>query len=76
MCVVSIIIPDEHFSEQVMYVLFWGGASAITLGAIYYYGQEFVDRPKLVQAKLKSEWNEVNASFGSARDQWNDVFNV
>jgi hypothetical protein len=55
MCVVSVIIPDEHLSEQVMYVLFWGGASAITLGAIYYYGQEFVDRPKLVQAKLKSE---------------------
>jgi hypothetical protein len=55
MLVVSIIIPDEHISEQLMYVLFWGGASAVTLGAIYYFGQVFVDRPKLVQAKQKAE---------------------
>lgn len=45
----------EHPSEQAMYILFWGGASAITLGSIYYYGQEFVDRPKLAQGKLKTE---------------------
>ena len=32
-----------------MYVLFWGGASMATLGAIYYFGQEFVDKPKLAQ---------------------------
>jgi len=55
MCVISILIPDEHPSEQAMYILFWGGASAITLGSIYYYGQEFVDRPKLAQGKLKTE---------------------
>jgi len=55
MLVVSVIIPDEHLSEQIMYVLFWGGASAITLAAIYYFGNVFVDRPKLVQAKLKTE---------------------
>lgn len=55
MCIISILIPDEHPSEQAMYVLFWGGASVITLGCIYYYGQEFVDRPKLVQGKLKTE---------------------
>jgi hypothetical protein len=55
MFVVSILLPDEHLSEQLMYALFWGGASAITAGSIYYFGDVFVDRPKLVQAKLKSE---------------------
>jgi len=38
-----------------MYVLFWGSASAISLGSIYYYGDVFVNRPKLVPEKLKSE---------------------
>lgn len=55
MCIVSILIPDEHLSEQLMYVLFWGSASAISLGSIYYYGDVFVNRPKLVPEKLKSE---------------------
>ena len=41
-----------------MYVLFWGGASAISLGSIYYYGNAFVNRPKLVPEKLKTEWTE------------------
>jgi hypothetical protein len=55
MCVISVLIPDEHLSEQVMYILFWGGASAISLGSIYYYGKVFVNRPKLVPEKLKTE---------------------
>ncbi|ESN91957.1 hypothetical protein HELRODRAFT_116244 [Helobdella robusta] len=55
MCVVSVLIPDEHISEQLMYVLFWGGASAVTAATMLYYGREFVDRPKLVQRKLKTE---------------------
>jgi len=46
---------SEHLSEQLMYVLFWGSASAISLGYIYYYGDVFVNRPKLVPDKLKSE---------------------
>ena len=53
----------EHLSEQVMYILFWGSASAITLGSIYYFGREFVDRPKLVQAKLKTEWTEMDRKY-------------
>lgn len=55
MCVISVLIPDEHLSEQLMYILFWGSASAISLGSIYYYGNVFVNRPKLVPDKLKTE---------------------
>jgi hypothetical protein len=55
MCVISVLIPDEHLSEQLMYVMFWGSASAISLGSIYYYGKVFVNRPKLVPEKLKTE---------------------
>jgi len=45
----------EHLSEQLMYILFWSSATAISLGSIYYYGEVFVNRPKLVPEKLKSE---------------------
>jgi len=45
----------EHLSEQLMYVLFWGSASAISVAFVYYYGDVFVNRPKLVPEKLKSE---------------------
>ena len=54
-CAVCSLLVTEHVSEQVMYVLFWGGSSAVTLAMIYFYGQEFVDKPKLAQAKLKME---------------------
>ncbi|KAK2166809.1 hypothetical protein LSH36_35g08022 [Paralvinella palmiformis] len=55
MCVISVLIPDENPSEQLMYVLFWGGASLITLGIIYFFGIEFVDKPRLALAKVKLE---------------------
>jgi len=55
MWVISILIPDEHPTEQFMYVVFWGGAWASTLGAMYWNGLEFVDKPKLTQAKAKME---------------------
>lgn len=55
MCVISILIPDEHASEQAMYVMFWGSSSLITLAVIYLYGTEFVDRPKLAAFKSKVE---------------------
>jgi len=55
MCLISILIPDDTLSEQVLYVLFWGGASIVSLGAIYMYGNDFVNQPKLAQAKHKSD---------------------
>ncbi|XP_041376038.1 phosphatidylinositol-3-phosphatase SAC1-like [Gigantopelta aegis] len=55
MFVISILLPDEHFTENLMYILFWGTASAITLAVIVTYGQEFVDQPRLAQAKVKMD---------------------
>jgi len=48
-------VTTEHLSEQIMYVLFWGSASIVSLGSIYYYGDVFVNKPKLVPEKLKNE---------------------
>ncbi|XP_067650738.1 phosphatidylinositol-3-phosphatase SAC1-like [Haliotis asinina] len=55
MFVISILLPDEHFSEQVMYVFFWGAASVIALTVMFAFGSEYVDQPKLTQAKTKME---------------------
>ena len=51
----SVLSLAEHPSEQFMYVLFWGGASIMSLAAIYFYGNDFVNKPKLAQAKFKTE---------------------
>ncbi|GFO16307.1 phosphatidylinositide phosphatase sac1 [Plakobranchus ocellatus] len=55
MFVVSILLPDEHLSEQMMYVLFWGMASLLSMGTIFMYGIVFVDQPRLAVAKFKME---------------------
>ncbi|KAL5021530.1 hypothetical protein ScPMuIL_000685 [Solemya velum] len=55
MCILSILIPHEHFGEQLMYVIFWGGAATISFGLIYLYGVEYVNSPRLAQAKVKME---------------------
>ncbi|ESO96884.1 hypothetical protein LOTGIDRAFT_187933 [Lottia gigantea] len=55
MCLICILLPSEHFSEQVMYLAFWGGFAFISLAAMYIYGQEFVDLPRLAQSKVKAE---------------------
>ncbi|WAR13607.1 SAC1-like protein [Mya arenaria] len=51
----SIDLFLEHVSEQLMYILFWGGASLMSLAVIYRYGSEFVDQPRLVQTKVKTD---------------------
>ncbi|KAL4234585.1 Phosphatidylinositide phosphatase SAC1 [Mactra antiquata] len=55
MCLISILLPDEHLSEQLMYIFFWGMASLVSLTVMYRFGSEFVDHPKLVQTKLKAD---------------------
>ncbi|XP_053401252.1 phosphatidylinositol-3-phosphatase SAC1-like [Mercenaria mercenaria] len=55
MLIISILIPDEHVSEQLLYVLFWGTASFVSLAVIYRYGSEFVDQPRLVHTKVKMD---------------------
>ncbi|XP_050397632.1 phosphatidylinositol-3-phosphatase SAC1 [Patella vulgata] len=55
MCLICILLPSEHFSEQLMYLAFWGGSAIFSLVAMFVYGQDFVDLPKLAQAKVKVE---------------------
>ncbi|KAK3785177.1 hypothetical protein RRG08_021975 [Elysia crispata] len=55
MFVVSVLLPDEHLSEQMMYVLFWGMASVMSMATIFMYGMAFVDQPRLAAAKFKAE---------------------
>jgi len=50
-----LVLSSEHPGEQLAYVLFWGGSSALCLASIYHFGIEFVDRPKLVATKTKTE---------------------
>lgn len=46
-------LPAESWSEQFMYILFWGTASVVSLAVIYIYGSEFVDQPKLVHTHAR-----------------------
>jgi len=55
MFAVSVLLPDEHLSEQLLYVLFWGVSSFTSLMTIFFFGKVFVEQPHLVHNKLKSE---------------------
>lgn len=48
-----VVSADPGF--QFLYVLFWGSAVVFTLSVVFYYGQEFVDEPKLVHKKIKDK---------------------
>ena len=40
----------------------------LSAGVIYFFGLDFVNKPKLAQAKVKTEWNEAtNGLDTSAR---------
>ena len=45
----------ENASEQLMYVLFWGSATAISMAIMMLFGTTFVDQPRLTQDKVKME---------------------
>ncbi|BFZ13223.1 hypothetical protein BsWGS_16262 [Bradybaena similaris] len=55
MFMISVLLPDEHLSEQMMYVLFWGVATIMSLAAIFMYGNVYVDQPHLDANKIKTE---------------------
>jgi len=55
MFAVSVLLPDEHLTEQMMYVLFWGSASFLSLATMFVFGTVFVEHPHLVLTKLKAE---------------------
>ena len=48
------------YGVQFLYVLFWGAAVMVTLYVVLYFGNEYVDHPRLVhvQAKDKNVWLE------------------
>ena len=60
---INVILPlvAADYGVQFLYVLFWGGAVLTTLYVVQYFGNEYVDQPRLVQvqAKDKNVWLET-----------------
>ncbi|XP_033626106.1 phosphatidylinositide phosphatase SAC1-like [Asterias rubens] len=53
MMIISILIPAADLYLQASYVFFWMAATAVCLALMYIYGMEFVNQPRLAQAKAK-----------------------
>jgi len=49
----TVLMPGENWAEQLGSLIFWGGASVTSLLTIWWYGTDFVDRPKLCGDKDK-----------------------
>lgn len=48
---------------QFLYVLFWGAAVLVTLYIVLYFGNEYVNQPRLVQVQTKDKnvWLEMHS---------------
>ncbi|XP_041454535.1 phosphatidylinositol-3-phosphatase SAC1-B-like [Lytechinus variegatus] len=55
MLLISMLIPAAELHLQIAYILFWLAATIICVGLMGVFGMEFVDQPKLSQAKVKSD---------------------
>ncbi|XP_063951272.1 phosphatidylinositol-3-phosphatase SAC1-B-like [Lytechinus pictus] len=55
MLLISMLIPSAELHLQIAYILFWLAATIICVGLMGVFGMEFVDQPKLSQAKVKSD---------------------
>ena len=66
----SFLLFTADYGVQFLYVLFWGGAVLMTLYVVLYFGNEYVDQPRLVQvqAKDKNVWLETPTD--SDYDRW------
>ncbi|CAG2121709.1 unnamed protein product, partial [Medioppia subpectinata] len=51
----SLLIPTEHSTETLLYLLFWLAMVSTTLIGIFYYGSELADYPKLRDVKPKRQ---------------------
>ena len=53
------------YGVQFLYVLFWGAAVMVTMYVVLYFGNEYVDQPRLVhvQSKDKNVWLETDSQF-------------
>lgn len=55
MLLISMLIPAAELHLQIAYILFWLAATVICVGLMGVFGIEFIDQPKLSQAKVKSD---------------------
>ncbi|XP_073234289.1 phosphatidylinositol-3-phosphatase SAC1-like isoform X1 [Porites lutea] len=55
MFVISVLIPSTDYGVQFLYVLFWGAAVMVTLYVVLYFGNEYVDQPRLVHVQAKDK---------------------
>ncbi|PAA52869.1 hypothetical protein BOX15_Mlig019972g2 [Macrostomum lignano] len=49
MLTMGALLPPEHWSEQMLFSLFWCTSVVLAIFGIFYYGEDFVDRPRLGQ---------------------------
>ncbi|XP_074618210.1 phosphatidylinositol-3-phosphatase SAC1-like isoform X1 [Acropora palmata] len=55
MFIISALIPSTDYVVQFLYVLFWGAAVLVTLYVVLYFGNEYVNQPRLVQVQTKDK---------------------
>ncbi|XP_072169142.1 phosphatidylinositol-3-phosphatase SAC1-like [Diadema setosum] len=55
MLLISVLIPSAELHLQIAYILFWLAATGVCIVLMGVFGTEFVDQPKLSQAKIKSD---------------------
>ncbi|KAK2560828.1 Phosphatidylinositol-3-phosphatase SAC1-B [Acropora cervicornis] len=55
MFIISALIPSTDYVVQFLYVLFWGAAVLVTLYVVSYFGNEYVNQPRLVQVQTKDK---------------------
>ncbi|XP_071480716.1 LOW QUALITY PROTEIN: phosphatidylinositol-3-phosphatase SAC1-like [Diadema antillarum] len=55
MLLISVLIPSAELHLQIAYILFWLAATGVCIVLMGLFGTEFVDQPKLSQAKIKSD---------------------
>lgn len=44
----STVLPSENRTENLLFMMFWGAMTAVSVAGIFKYNIEFVDWPKLL----------------------------
>lgn len=47
MLLMGMMLPPEHWTELILFSLFWGTFVVLAVFGIFYYGEDFVDSPRL-----------------------------
>ena len=53
------MVSSAEDSQSAISFLFWMFLAMLSAALIYLFGLDFVNKPKLAQAKVKTEWNEA-----------------